>query len=72
LDAGTNKRIKELTNLIAAEENHDAFTKLVAEINRILDDQKPLAYSFQPPTGTSAARENSASPAPDLKYGRRS
>ena len=39
LDAEKNKRLKELTDLIAAEEDIDKLAKLVAELNQLLDGQ---------------------------------
>jgi hypothetical protein len=44
LDAATNTRIRELTELIAKERDSEKFTEWVAELNKLLDGpeaQKP-------------------------------
>ena len=38
-----NARLKELTDLIEKERDHDKFTKLIAELNALLDEQKKPA-----------------------------
>ena len=40
LNTAQNARLKELTNLIEKERDHDQFTKLIAELNALLDEQK--------------------------------
>ena len=40
LDSGQNSRLKELTDLIEKERDHDEFTQLIAELNALLDEQK--------------------------------
>lgn len=49
-EATKNARIKELTQLIAAERNHEKFTDLVAELNSLLDGL-PSPRSSEKPTG---------------------
>jgi hypothetical protein len=39
-DSSQNARLKELTDLIEKERDHDRFTKLIAELNALLDEQK--------------------------------
>jgi hypothetical protein len=41
VDAATNKRIEELTKLIATEPDPEKLSKLVAELNGLLNEQKP-------------------------------
>ena len=42
LEATTNARVKELTQLIAAERDPEKFTDLVSELNQLLDGlQRP-------------------------------
>jgi hypothetical protein len=49
LDASQNARLKELTDLIEKERDHDKFTRQIAELNAVLDEQrKPHSKS---PTG---------------------
>jgi hypothetical protein len=48
LDAATNTRIRELTELIAQERDAEKFRELVAELNKLLDGaeaQKPNAQA---------------------------
>lgn len=40
LDSSKDARLKELTDLIEKERDHDEFTKLIAELNALLDEQK--------------------------------
>lgn len=40
LDAAVNKRLRELMDLIATAQDDEMFSKLVAELNQILDEQK--------------------------------
>ena len=40
LDASQNARLKELAELIEKERDHDKFTKLIAELNALLDEQR--------------------------------
>jgi hypothetical protein len=40
LDAAVNKRLRELMDLIATAQDDEVFSKLVAELNQILDEQK--------------------------------
>jgi hypothetical protein len=40
LDANQTARLKELTELIEKELDHDKFTKLLSELNALLDEQK--------------------------------
>ena len=39
-DASQDARLKELTDLIEKERDHDKFTKLIAELNALPDEQK--------------------------------
>ena len=39
-DPAQNARLKELTDLIEKERDHDKFTQLMAELNALLDEQK--------------------------------
>ena len=38
-----NARLKELADLIEKERDHDKLTKLIAELNALLDEQKKPA-----------------------------
>ena len=40
VDSSHNDRLKELTDLIENERDHDKFTELIAELNALLDEQK--------------------------------
>lgn len=40
LNSAQSARLKELTDLIEKEGDHDKFTKLIAELNALLDEQK--------------------------------
>jgi uncharacterized coiled-coil protein SlyX len=40
LNSHQNARLKELTDLIEKVRDHDNFTKLIAELNDLLDEQK--------------------------------
>lgn len=40
LDASQNARIKELVDLIEKEKNSERFSKLIAELNTLLGDEK--------------------------------
>ena len=46
LDANQNARLKELTDMIENERNHDRVTELLSELDALLDEQKkPVAKS---------------------------
>ena len=46
--ASQNARIKELIDLIEKEQDHDKFTKLVAELNALLDEQEKPSGKLPP------------------------
>jgi hypothetical protein len=47
LDANQNARLKELSELIEKERDHGKFTKLLSELNALLDEQKkPVSKTF--------------------------
>lgn len=44
LNPAQNTRLKQIVDLIEKERDHDKFTKLIAELNALLDEQqKPLS-----------------------------
>lgn len=48
MEASQTARLKELTELIDKERDHDKFTKLVAELNALLDEQKKPVSKLPP------------------------
>ena len=48
-DPTQNARLKELTDLIEKECDQDKFTKLIAELNALLDEQKKPEAGKLPP-----------------------
>jgi hypothetical protein len=48
LNPAQDARLKELTDLIEKERDHDKFTKLIAELNDLLDQQKRPSDPNQP------------------------
>lgn len=40
LNPAQNTRLKELADLIEKEHDHDKFTRLIAELNALLDEEK--------------------------------
>lgn len=50
LNSAQNARLEELTDLIEKERDHDKFTKLIAELNALLAEQKkPVAFTSMGP-----------------------
>lgn len=46
LEPTTDARLKELTDLLEKERDHDKVTPLIAELNSLLDEQKkPVSKS---------------------------
>ena|SRR5579864_4124406 len=52
LDGEKSKRRKELTDLIATEQDIEKFLPLIAELNDLLDRRKPLTSPSRPPNLT--------------------
>lgn len=47
-DSAQNARLKELTDLIEKERDHEKVTKLIAELNAILDEVKKPVKPLPP------------------------
>jgi hypothetical protein len=58
VQAEKHRRVRELVALLDRERDHDRFSEMVAELNRILDEEKPLHTDSRPKRSTGGVTRN--------------
>jgi len=69
LDEVSKKRVKELCDQIAKEQDHKRFSVLISELNQVLDGMEPSLRRGEKSDGAARSGERGPSPSAAARFG---